>query len=125
MEIFYYGAYNSFDNNDSDFSFNVKLPLIDCRMKRKIYEVEPVSLEDISKAISSTVMKNDIFLDDKYFKEDYLYECIKNPDIERFESLSFHCVKEQIFPRVHIDSLVEICWQMAYYQVHFIRRKKL
>ena len=125
MDIFYYGAYNSFDTYDDDFSFKVQIPIIDWRLSRKISEAGPLSLEDISKAISAVVMKNDYYLGNAYFREEYLYDCIKNSDIEMFEELRDLCIEEQIFPRVHIDSLVEICWQMAYYQVHFIRRKKL
>lgn len=125
MDLFYYGSYNNFDTYDDDFTFKVQIPFINEKMKHMICNIHPKSLDEISKAVSMSLMTEDFYLGNIYFREEILSKAIDNGNSDLFNELRKECIRKQIFPRVHIDSIVETCWRMAYYQVHFIRRKKL
>ena len=119
MDVFYYRYYNQDPDDEEESTSNYKIPYITDEAKYKISEVCPLSLDDISKAISMTLVKKDYIDAGIYFREQVLENCIRDGREDDFMKLKKECIREQIFPRVHIDSIVEACWRIAYYQVHF------
>lgn len=118
MDLFYRGYYNQ-ESNDVDDSSIYKIPFITEDAKTKIIEICPLSLDDISKAISMTIITEDYANSGIYYREQVLENCIRDGKEDEFLKLRIECIKKQIFPRVHIDSIVEACWRIAYYEVHF------
>ncbi len=118
MDLFYYGFYNQDQTKEENASI-YKIPYITDGAKAKIIEICPLSLDDISKAISMTIISEDYADSGIYYREQVLENCIKDGREKDFLKLRKECLKKQIFPRVHIDSIVEACWRIAYYEVHF------
>ena len=124
MDVFYYRYYNQDLNDEEECTSIYKIPYISEEAKHKISEACPLSLDDISRAISMTLVNKDYAEAGIYYREQVLENCIKEGREDDFLRLTEECIREQIFPRVHIDSIVEACWRIAYYQVHFTDKCK-
>lgn len=118
MNVFCSGNYN-LNSDDTDISVRYRIPYISEEAKAMICEICPLTQDDISKAISITIESEKYSDCGIYYREQVLANCIQKGMSDDFIKLQKECIREQIFPRVHIDSIVEACWRIAYYQVHF------
>lgn len=104
----------------------IDVPFIDDDRRKLIKSIKPTSLNDLSYAAAKSSI---IELEDekKVYREQYLEESIKNNDPVEYKRIRKDCLTNQVFSRVHTDTLMINNWRIVYYQVHYdeIMSKKI
>lgn len=132
MKVFCDGSIN----NSGD---SVRIKMVDEGLKRVIMKVQPSTVEDISYAIGLCIVNNiipeckptDKDIDAiniepatspermELFREYLLRDSIINNDSDEFAKVRKECIRQQKFPKVHVDGIAFKYYAMAYYQVHY------